>query len=168
MQTIERVFQVNAARTTVYNQWTQFEDLPQFMGDLEEVRQVDDTHLHFRGKVAGISAEWDAEITEQVPDQLIAWRSTSGPQNAGEVRFDDAGADRTQVHLRMEYDNSGAVAKIGDATGIVSSKMDKAIQNFTRHIEAQGSETGAWRDEVHAGQPASSGAQNARGGGGDI
>ena len=90
--------------STAYNQWTQFEEFPQFMASVEEVHQLDDTHLHWRANVAGKAKEWDAEITEQIPDERIAWRSTGGVGNAGVVTFDPIGAEPTRVTLQMDYE----------------------------------------------------------------
>jgi uncharacterized membrane protein len=94
MKQVERVIEVNAPLRAVYNQWTQFEEFPRFMSGVKQVRQLDDTHVHWRAEVWGKDKEWDAEITEQRPDECVAWRSTSGKPNAGVVRFEPlAGAD---------------------------------------------------------------------------
>src|SRR2546421_8483349 len=97
MNTIEKSVEVNAPITTVYNQWTQFEEFPRFMEGVKEVRQLDDTHLHWKAEIAGKEKEWDAEIFKQRPDELIAWRSTSGASNGGEVRFGKSGSGKTQI-----------------------------------------------------------------------
>src|SRR5919108_5038260 len=104
MAKIEKSIEVNAPLRAVYNQWTQFEEFPEFMQGVKEVQQLDDTHLHWCAKVAGKEMEWDAEIFEQVPDQRISWRSTSGKENAGTVHFEQLAADRTKVFLSMTYD----------------------------------------------------------------
>ena len=105
MERIEKSVEVKAPVNAVYNQWTQFEEFPSFMKHVEEVRQIDDAHLHWRANVCRQGQEWDAEIVEQIPDRRVAWRSTSGDApNAGEVRFEPVGADRTRVHLAMEYE----------------------------------------------------------------
>jgi uncharacterized membrane protein len=152
METLRKDFEVGVAPRTAYNQWTQFEEFPRFMEDVKEVRQLDDTHLHWRATVAGKEKEWDAEITEQVPDRVIAWRSTSGTPNAGRVTFEPLGAERTRVCLEMEYEPETALEKAGDAMGILSRKIDRTVEDFTEYLESRGSETGAWRGEVHGGQ----------------
>ena len=104
MERVEKSIQVDCPVDVVYNQWTQFEDFPQFMAGVKEIRQIDDTHVRWHAEVWGKDKEWDAEITEQVPDQHIAWRSISGDApNAGEVRFEPVSRDKTRVHLTMEY-----------------------------------------------------------------
>jgi uncharacterized membrane protein len=110
MERIEKSIEVQQPVRTVYNQWTQFEEFPRFMAGVKEVKQLDDTHVHWHAEIWGKDKEWDAEITEQVPDQCIAWRSTSGDApNAGMVRFEPISADKTRVRLTMEYEPQGAV-----------------------------------------------------------
>jgi uncharacterized membrane protein len=151
MERIHKTFEIGVPVRTAYNQWTQFEDFPRFMDGVMEVRQIDDTHLHWRASLAGTEKEWDAEIIEQVPDQVIAWRSISGVPNAGAVRFEPLSPERTRVSLEMEYEPQNAVEKAGDALGIVSRKLDRTIEDFSDFIERRGRETGAWRGEVHGG-----------------
>ena len=152
MERMERTFEIGVPVRVAYNQWTQFEDFPRFMDGVKEVRQIDDTHLHWKASIGGKDKEWNAEIVEQVPDQVIAWRSTSGAPNGGEVRFEPAGADRTRIRFAMEYQPETAVEKAGDAMGLVSRKVDKTVEDFKRFVEERGRETGAWRGEVHGGR----------------
>lgn len=152
MERIDKTFEIGCPVRAAYNQWTQFEEFPRFMDGVKEVRQLDDTHLHWCASVAGKDKEWDAEITDQVPDQLIAWRSTSGAPSAGQVRFDPISADRTRVQLSMEYEPETAVEKAGDALGVLSRKVDKTVEDFKEFIEHRGRETGGWRGEVHGGR----------------
>ena len=152
MERIEKSVEVACPVRTVYNQWTQFEDFPRFMAGVKEVKQLDDTHLHWHAEVWGKDKEWDAEITEQVPDQVIAWRSVSGAPNAGAVRFEPVSHDRTRVRLMMEYEPQGAVEKTGDAVGIFSARVQNSVEDFKKFIEKRAVETGAWRGEVHGGQ----------------
>ncbi len=134
--------------STAYNQWTQFEEFPRFMESVEQVRQLDDTHLHWRASVAGKPEEWDSEITEQIPDQRIAWRSTSGVRNAGVVTFDKIGENRTRVTLQMDYDAQTPVEKIGGAMGAVELTAKGNLKRFKDLVERSGVETGAWRGTV--------------------
>jgi uncharacterized membrane protein len=152
MESVHKEFEIDVPVSTAYNQWTQFEDFPEFMEDVHEVRQLDDTHLHWRASVGGKEKEWDAEITEQVPDKVIAWRSTSGAPNAGRVTFQPAGADRTRLRLQMDYEPQTLVEKIGDAVGVMSRKLDKTVDDFKEFVERRGRETGAWRGEVRGGE----------------
>jgi len=152
MERVDKSIEVNCPVSTVYNQWTQFEEFPRFMKGVKEVRQLDDTHVHWHAEVWGKDEEWDAEITEQVPDQRISWRSVSGAPNEGTVRFEPRGGDRTVVHLSMGYEPRGAVEKVGDALGIFSSRVQNTVEDFKTFIENRGAESGAWRGEVHGGR----------------
>src|ERR671931_958404 len=117
MQTVEKSVEVEAPVTQVYNQWTQFEEFPRFMEGVEQVKQLDDKRLHWVAEIAGRRKEWDAEIFEQVPDQKIAWRSTSGAENAGIISFRPLASNRTEITVRMEYEPEGAVEAVASAMG---------------------------------------------------
>jgi len=148
MTTIERSIEVELPVETVYNQWTQFEEFPRFMEGVEAVQQFDDTRLHWVANIAGQRREWDAEITEQVPDQRIAWRSTGGTSNGGVVTFHRLTNDRTKVMLQLEHDPEGAVEQIGEALGIVERRAAGDLKRFRDYVEERGQASGAWRGEV--------------------
>jgi len=148
METIEKSIEVEAPITAVYNQWTQFEEFPEFMEGVKQVRQLDDQRLHWHAEIAGKDKHWDAEIFRQVPDQVIAWRSTSGAQNSGEVRFEKLNADRTRVTLALAYDPEGFVENVGDALGAVSLRVQGDLNRFKNFIEERGRATGGWRGEI--------------------
>ena len=145
---VEESIEVEVPVSTAYNQWTQFEEFPRFMQSVEEVKQLDDTHQHWRANIAGKIKEWDAEITEQIPDQRIAWRSTSGVRNAGAVRFQSLGPNRTKIVLHMDYQPETAGEKIGDAVGGMKLTAKGNLKRFKDLIEGRGVETGAWRGTV--------------------
>jgi uncharacterized membrane protein len=148
MQRVEKIIEVDQPVRTVYNQWTQFEEFPKFMAGVREVRQLDDTHLHWQAEIFGKQEEWDAEITEQEPDRRISWKSTSGPPNAGTVRFEPMGENRTRVRLVMSYAPDGAIEKVGSAMGAVEAQVQTSVEEFKRFIESRARETGEWRGEV--------------------
>jgi len=148
MSNIEQSIDVNVPVHTTYNQWTQFEEFPRFMEGVEEIRQLDDKRLHWRTNVGGKQKEWDAVITEQIPDQRIAWKNTNGTKNAGVVTFHHISDKTTRVMLQLEYDPEGIIENVGDAIGIVSSRVRGDLERFKEFIEARGSETGAWRGKV--------------------
>jgi uncharacterized membrane protein len=145
---IEQSIEVEVPVRTAYNQWTQFEQFPRFMEGVEEVRQLTDTRLHWVAKIAGARREWDAEITEQTPDQRVAWKSVSGTKNDGVVTFHRIADGRTRVMLQLDFDPEGLVEKAGDALGIVRARTHDDLERFRDFIEDRGSETGAWRGEV--------------------
>ncbi|HZA96686.1 MAG TPA: SRPBCC family protein [Burkholderiaceae bacterium] len=153
MERIEKSIEVKCPLSTVYNQWTQFEEFPKFMTGVKQVRQLDDTRLHWHAEVWGKDKEWDAKVTEQVPDQRISWCSTTpDAPNAGSVRFEPIGQDRTRIYLTMEYDPQGVLENVGDALGIMNGRVDTTLRQFKDFIESRGTETGAWRGEVRGGQ----------------
>jgi uncharacterized membrane protein len=148
MATIEQSIDVEVPVRTAYDQWTQFEQFPQFMEGVEEVRQSGDTHTHWRTKVAGKEKEFDAVITEQTPDQRIAWTSEGGPEHAGVVTFHRLGEAKTRVMLQMDYEPEGVAEKIGDALGLVERRVKGDLARFKELIESRGTATGAWRGQV--------------------
>ena len=148
MGSITKSVEVNVPVRTAYNQWTQFESFPHFMEGVQEVRQLDDTHLHWRAKIAGKEKEWDATITEQRPDERVAWTSTSGAHNAGVVTFHHLADQQTRVTLQMDFDPEGVVENVGDAIGAPERQIAGDLKKFKEYIEAHGAETGAWRGEV--------------------
>src|SRR5947209_7671622 len=152
MTSIIKSIDVNVPVGVAYDQWTQFESFPEFMEGVESVRQLDDTHLHWVATVAGKRQEWDAEVTEQMPDQRVAWRSTSGDTNAGVVDFHRLADDRTNVSLTMDVEPSDVIEKIGTAVGIAGSQVKGDLERFKKFIEGRNSPTGAWRGEVEGGQ----------------
>lgn len=152
MHKIERAIVVNRPVSTVYNQWTQFEAFPDFMSDVLEAHQRDDTHVRWKASVGRRIKEWDAEITQQEPDRRISWKSVSGAHNAGTVRFKPLGDERTEVHLLLACEPEGAYEKLGVLLGAVRSRVDDSLKAFKIFCERQFHETGAWRGEVVEGQ----------------
>jgi uncharacterized membrane protein len=148
METIEKSIDIDVPLSTAYNQWTQFEEFPRFMEGVESVKQLDDTHLHWVANVGGERKEWTAQITEQIPDQRIAWRSDGGEFTAGVVTFQPLSPDRTRVTVRLSYEPKGITEKIGDMLGVVSNRVQRDLERFKDFIEARGQETGAWRGTV--------------------
>jgi uncharacterized membrane protein len=148
MATIEHSVQVDVPVRTAYNQWTQFEEFPRFMEGVKEVRQIDDTHLHWRAEIAGKSEEWDAVIAEQIPDERVAWHSTSGAGNAGVVTFHRIADGVTRVMLQLDYEPEGMVEHAGNVLGMVSRRVESDLDRFKEFIEQRGQETGAWRGDV--------------------
>ena len=148
MSSVEQSIEVNVPVGTAYNQWTQFEEFPKFMEGVEEIKQLDDTSLRWVVQIGGQRREWDAKITEQTPDQRIAWTNIDGPTNAGVVTFHKLDDNTSKVMLQMEYEPEGAVETAGDALGIVKGRIKGDLTRFKEYIESRGSETGAWRGEV--------------------
>jgi uncharacterized membrane protein len=138
---------------TAYNQWTQFEEFPQFMEGVEEVRQLSDTLTHWVTEIAGVRREFDAQITEQLPDERVAWRATGGVKQAGVVTFDRLDENRSRVTARIDLEPEGVAEKAADALGILSRRVQGDLDRFREFIESRGYETGAWRGDVERPKP---------------
>lgn len=150
--TVERSVVVEVPLRTAYNQWTQFEEFPAFMGGVERVTQLGDDRLEWVAQIAGVRREWEARILEQVPDRKVSWAATRGATNAGTVTFAPAGPDRTTVHLSLEYEPEGLVEKVGDALDLVQRQAESDLLRFKEFIEDEGHATGAWRGSVNEGR----------------
>jgi uncharacterized membrane protein len=148
---VEQQILVDVPVSTAYNQWTQFEDFPQFMGGVESVTQLSDDRLEWVAEIAGVRRKWEARILEQVPDQKIAWAATEGATNAGVVTFEDVGGGQTSVHLSLEYEPEGLVEQVGDKLNIVENQAERDLERFKAFIESEGYATGAWRGSVNEG-----------------
>lgn len=149
MANVQKSITVDVPVNAAYNQWTQFESFPQFMHGVKEVRQEGDGRLHWKAQIAGKTEEWDAEITEQLPDRKIAWHSTSGAPNAGEVTFEPLTNTSTEVNLKLEAEPESMTEKIGDAMGVLDRQVKADLERFKEFIEGRdGQSTGAWRGEI--------------------
>ncbi len=148
MSKVEESIELEVPVQTAYNQWTQFEEFPRFMEHVDEVKQLDDEHLHWKVTIAGKTEEFDAQVTEQVPDTRIAWKSTSGRENAGAVDFHPLGDDRSQIVVALDAETEGMMEKAADASGMAARQLRGDLKRFKELIEQRGSETGAWRGSV--------------------
>jgi uncharacterized membrane protein len=152
MSTVEQSIDLDVPVRVAYDQWTQFESFPQFMDSVEEVRQVDDTHLYWKAKVAGHEAEWDAVITEQIPDERVAWKATDGKANAGVVTFHRLSDQSSRVMVQIEHESEGMMEKVGSALGADTREVKSSLQSFKELVERRQAATGAWRGEVDEGR----------------
>jgi uncharacterized membrane protein len=150
MASVVESIDVKVPVSTAYNQWTQFEDFPRFMDGVTTVTQIDDTHVHWVAEINGRTKEWDAEISEQRPDERVAWRSTSGPEHAGVVTFHRIDDETSRVTLQMDVEPEGIVENVGTALGLLERQVKGDLERFKEYIESRGTETGAWRGEVEA------------------
>jgi uncharacterized membrane protein len=147
-QTIEQSVEVDVPVGQAYNQWTQFEEFPQFMEGIDEIRQIDERHLRWVASFGGARHEWDAEITEQLPDERVAWRNVDGKDNAGVVTFHKISPERTRVMVQMDWAPEGLKEKIGSALGADDRRVKGDLERFKEFIEARPAESGQWRGEV--------------------
>jgi uncharacterized membrane protein len=150
MSNVTKSIDVDVPVRTAYDQWTQFEEFPRFMDGVKSVTQTDDTHVHWEAEIGGVDKEWDAEITEQHPDERVAWRSTSGAQNAGVVTFHRIDDDTTRVTLQMDVDPDGPVENVGDWLGVLDGQVEGDLGRFKTFIESRSTATGAWRGNMES------------------
>ncbi|MGZ4438104.1 MAG: SRPBCC family protein [Nocardioides sp.] len=151
MSQIQQSIDVDVPVGVAYNQWTQFESFPQFMSGVESITQIDATHNHWVTNIAGVTREFDTEITEQHPDERVAWTSTSGDsKHAGVVTFHRLDEAKTRVMIQIDWEPSDLVEKIGSAVNIDDHQVKKDAERFKSFIESRGQETGGWRGDVDA------------------
>jgi uncharacterized membrane protein len=148
MSKIESSIDVNVPVRVAYDQWTQFEEFPRFMDAIESVKQLDETHLRWSAKIAGVRKEWDAEVTQQEPDQRVAWTSTTGAKNAGAVDFHRLDDHTTRITLTMDVEPDGVLESVGDMVGVPEREVEGDLKRFKEFIEQRGAPTGAWRGTV--------------------
>ena len=150
MDRMEATVEVEAPVTAVYNQWTQFEEFPRFMSGVESVTQTDDTHVHWVAEIAGKRKEWDAEITQQLPDKEIDWIGFGDADNRGRIVFEPVDG-RTRVTLMLDHEPQGVAEKVGKVLGIPRAQVENDLERFKSFLEERGRETGGWRGEVRQG-----------------
>jgi uncharacterized membrane protein len=149
MAQIIETIDVDVPVSTAYNQWTQFESFPSFLDEVVSIEQRDDTHLYWKVNVGGVEREFDAEVTEQHPDERVAWRSTGGETaHAGVVTFHKLSDTSTRVTVQIDWEPEGLLEKVGSLIGAGSHAVKKDLKNFKEFIESRGAETGQWREDV--------------------
>jgi uncharacterized membrane protein len=151
MERVEKRIDVDVPVRVAYDQWTQFEEFPRFMEGVESVTQMTGETVHWVAEIGGRRKEWDAQITEQQPDTVIAWIGFGDADNMGRVFFEPLDGDRTRVSVAIDYDPDGAVEKIGDVLGMVGRRVEGDLARFKEFIESRGAQTGGWRGEIHDG-----------------
>lgn len=149
MATIKKSIEVDLPLDRVYDQWTQFEDFPEFMEGVERVVQRNDKYLDWTATVGGQTRRWTAEIVDQTPGQRIAWKSIDGAANAGAVLFEPIGDARTKVDLTIDAEPDGPVDQAGVALGFLDRRVEGDLARFKAFIEARREPTGAWTGEIH-------------------
>ena len=151
MAQIQQSVDVDVPVDVAYNQWTQFESFPQFMSGVESITQLSDTRSHWVTNIAGVEREFDTEITEQHPDERVAWRSVDGDtEHAGAVTFHRLSDQATRVMIQIDWEPSGLVEKIGSAVNVDERQVKRDAERFKEFIESRGAETGGWRGDVQA------------------
>jgi uncharacterized membrane protein len=147
MTTVEKSIDVHVPISAAYNQWTRFESFPHFLGGVDEVKQIDDTHLHWKVSIGGVEREFDAEVTEQHPDERVAWRSTGGTMHAGVVTFHRLDADDTRVTVQLDWQPESFVEKVGAVLQVDDIQIGRDLDRFKEYVEKNGAGEG-WRGDV--------------------
>lgn len=155
MLTVDKAIEVDVPVREVYNQWTTFEEFPEFMHSVLAVTRRDDDILHWQVRVGTAHREWDAKILDQTPDELVAWRAIDGTANAGTVRFTALTPDRTRVELSLDVPAESWTDKVADALGILDTVVESDLARFKDYIEARDGDDGLGtrRRDVPDGQP---------------
>ncbi|MEU0336704.1 SRPBCC family protein [Streptomyces sp. NPDC006193] len=157
MSTVKETVEVDVPLHTAYNQWTQFEEFPHFMEGVEQVTQIDDRHNHWTTKIGGVRREFDTEIVDQLPDERISWRTTSGDAHQkGMVRFEPVDDAHTRVELVMDIEPRGPVEKVADLMGTIDRRVKGDMRRFKQYVEERGGESGAWRGRIRPGDDGTS------------
>jgi hypothetical protein len=151
MTKVEKRVVVDVPLSVVYNQWTQFEEFPLFMGAVEQVTQLSDDRIEWVAEIGGVRRQWIAKVLEQVPDKKVAWAAVEGFTNAGEVTFTQPEPGRTEVCLVLDYEPEGAAEKVADALRIIDHQAEEDMKNFARFIQSEGRASGAWRGSINEG-----------------
>ncbi|MGN6608931.1 MAG: SRPBCC family protein [Jatrophihabitans sp.] len=151
MASVTESIDVEVPVSTAYNQWTQFESFPKFMGGVDSITQTDDRHNHWKTTVGGVTREFDTEVTEQHPDERVAWKSTDGTTHAGVVTFHRLDERKSRVTVQIDWQPEGLVEKAGAAVGVDDHQVKADLKRFKEFIESRGAEEGAWRGDVEAG-----------------
>jgi uncharacterized membrane protein len=153
MATVTESVDVAVPIRTAYDQWTQFGDFPMFMDNVVEVRQLADDMTHWTVREAGVTREFDARITEQLPDERVAWTSTEGPRQAGVVTFHRLDAEHTRVTAQIEMQPHGVVEQTAAHAGMLDRMVRTDLARFRDFIEDRGQQTGGWRGQIERPQP---------------
>jgi uncharacterized membrane protein len=154
MPKVQDSIEVQVPVQQAYNQWTQFEEFPKFMGGIQSVQQLDETHVQWVAEIGGASRQWTTEVTEQQPDEKIAWKTIDGEvKNDGVVTFEQVGPNQTRVNVEMDVEGESTMENVaGDLLGIVKDQVHGDLERFKQLIENRDEETGAWRGEVEEGE----------------
>ncbi|MGW2723522.1 SRPBCC family protein [Streptomyces sp. NPDC001492] len=154
MGTVKEAVDVQVPLHMAYNQWTQFEEFPNFMEGVDEVRQLDDRHNHWTTSIGGVRREFDTEIVDQLPDDRITWRTVGGDtQQRGSVRFERLDDTHTRVELVMEVEPSGVAEQSADALGLIDRRVKGDLNRFKDYVEREGGATGGWRGRIRPADP---------------
>ena len=148
---IQQSADIGAPLSTVYNQYTQFEEWPKFMHRLQSVSQEDESHVSFKTKIWGFTREFKAEIVEQKPDQRIKWKVTEGVTHTGVVTFHELAPRLTRVEVNLDLEPGGLIEKAARGMRHVKRAVRADLARFKAYVMMEEEETGSWRGRIEDG-----------------
>jgi uncharacterized membrane protein len=149
---VQQAVDIAVPPSVAYNQWTQFEEWPQFMHRLDQATQEDDCTVSFRTKVWGMSKEFVGQIVEQRPDERIQWSVKEGVAHTGVVTFHELAPRLTRVQVSLDVEPGSWIEKAARGMRHVKRAVRADLARFKAFIEMQEVETGAWRGVIHDGE----------------
>jgi uncharacterized membrane protein len=149
---VQEYVDVGVDLQTAYDQFTQFEDWPEFMHRVERIEQRDDSTLMWHENVWGVRRSWEAEITDQTPCERIAWRSNGGPQTIGVVTFHRLSDRLTRIYITMDFQPKGLFEKAASGMRISRRALRSDLMRFKAFVELKDEATGAWRGRIEDGE----------------
>ncbi|MFE7440274.1 SRPBCC family protein [Streptomyces chartreusis] len=156
MSTVKEAIDVHVSLRKAYDQWTQFEEFPNFMEGVDEVTQLDDRHNHWITSIGGVRREFDTEIVDQLADDRITWRSVDGDtRQRGSVRFEPLDDMHTRVELTMDVEPTGLAEKGADALGLIDRRVKGDLRRFKDYVESGGADSDGWRGRIRPENPGS-------------
>ncbi|MBT1093201.1 SRPBCC family protein [Streptomyces sp. Tu102] len=156
MSTVKEAIDVHVSLRKAYDQWTQFEEFPNFMEGVDEVTQLDDRHNHWITSIGGVRREFDTEIVDQLADDRITWRSVDGDtRQRGSVRFEPLDDRHTRVELTMNVEPTGMAEKGADALGLIDRRVKGDLRRFKDYVESGGADSDGWRGRIRPENPGS-------------
>ncbi|MGW4873040.1 SRPBCC family protein [Streptomyces chartreusis] len=156
MSTVKEAIEVHVSLRKAYDQWTQFEEFPNFMEGVDEVTQLDDRHNHWITSIGGVRREFDTEIVDQLADDRITWRSVDGEtRQRGSVRFEPLDDTHTRVELTMDVEPTGLAEKGADALGLIDRRVKGDLRRFKDYVESGGADSDGWRGRIRPENPGS-------------
>ena len=148
---VQQDIDIGVPLSTVYNEWTQFENWPQFMHRLTSASQQDETHVAFKTKIWGKTKEFTAEITEQRPDERIQWEVVEGVSHKGVVTFHELAPRLTRVEINLDVEPGSMIEKAGRGMRFVKRAVRADLARFKAHVLMEEEASGEWRGEVEDG-----------------
>ncbi len=149
---VQQAVDIAVPISVAYNQWTQFEEWPQFMHRLDQATQEDDCTVSFKTKVWGMSKEFVGQIVEQRPDERIQWSVKEGVTHTGVVSFHELAPRLTRVQVSLDVEPGSLIEKAARGMRHVKRAVRADLSRFKAYIEMQETETGAWRGVIHDGE----------------